>query len=138
MTDQKHQLPSHDELANKNTKRINSPKFPKIQDDFNKPLTQLNEENSRDVQDFCELNKDMIDAHPKPSVETKRKGRLTTPILAAISNFNLAKKLHKENLEHNPLPDTITDRMYKKLQMERHQDASVSLEDKQCATGRSL
>lgn len=77
----------------------------------------------------------MIDADSSPAIQSKRKTRLLSPILAAISNFNFAKKLHRENLEHNPLPDTITDRMYRKVQMQRQEEAGLSLEDKHFSTG---
>lgn len=68
--------------------------------------------------------------------DTKKEKRLLSPILAAISNFNLAKRLHKENLQHKPLPDCVTDSMYKKLQMQKEQqEPGLSLEDKHFATG---
>ncbi|KAK5643552.1 hypothetical protein RI129_007397 [Pyrocoelia pectoralis] len=52
----------------------------------------------------------------------KDKRIITSPIIAAIRNFDLAKKLHKENLEHQPLPDTVSDALYRKFQMQRHRE----------------
>lgn len=139
LTEPKHRFIDTDELVNKINTRTNSPKFSKIRDDFCRPSPEREKDISKEVKDFCNLNKEMIDA-PPPSTEVqhKRKGRLLSPILAAISNFNLAKKLHRENLEHNPLPDTVTDRLYKKIQMQRKGEAGLSLEDNNFATGKFL
>lgn len=139
VTEPKHRLPSYNELLIKNSDKPTSPKFPKIKDDFSKPTPELAANVSKEVEDFCTLNKGMIDIGPKNvSSDCKKKGRLLSPILAAISNFNLAKKLHRENLEHNPLPDTITDRMYRKLQMRRQEEPGLSLEDQHFATGMEI
>lgn len=101
-------------------------------------LTPLTEnELPRKVEVFCKLNREMIDATPRRETELpNRKEKLLSPILTAISNFNLAKKLHRENLEHNPLPDTITDRLYRKMQMQRQGEPGLAMEDKHFATGK--
>ncbi|XP_076274320.1 uncharacterized protein LOC143205121 [Rhynchophorus ferrugineus] len=69
--------------------------------------------------------------------DPRKKSALLSPIIDAISNFNLAKKLHRENLEHDPLPDTITNSIYRKLQMQRVQDRDpgLTLDDKNFACG---
>lgn len=134
LTEQKHQLINSDELADKTEKQAVA--FPKIRNDFSKSDPEPDKDVSTEVEDFCKLNKEMIVAAPSPEIEHKKKGRLLSPILAAISNFNLAKKLHRENLEHNPLPDTVTDRLYKKIQMQRQGEPGLSLEDKHFATGK--
>lgn len=63
--------------------------------------------------------------------------KVSSPIVAAIKNFQLAKKLHKDNLEHDPLPDTITNSFYKKMQMLRNQnkDPGLALNEENFATG---
>lgn len=129
MTEPKHRLSSN-AFVTETDEQPTSAGFPKIRNDFSKPLSAPEPDISKEVEDFSKLNKDMISADQIPAIESKKKGRLLSPILAAISNFNFAKKLHKENLEHNPLPDTITDRMYKKIQMQRQE------EDKHFATGK--
>nr|CAH7760882.1 unnamed protein product [Callosobruchus chinensis] len=73
---------------------------------------------------------------PKTTGSTKeRLSKLSSPILNAISNFSLAKKLHRENLEHRPLPDTVTDAAYKKLQMQRAEEPGLALEEECNVTG---
>ncbi|KAL1506711.1 hypothetical protein ABEB36_006024 [Hypothenemus hampei] len=74
---------------------------------------------------------------PKSSNGDIKRRDIVSPIMNAISNFNLAKKLHKENLEHNPLPDTITNSIYRKLQMQRilDKDPGLALSDENFACG---
>ncbi|KAJ8919568.1 hypothetical protein NQ315_002190 [Exocentrus adspersus] len=145
LTDDKHRPASHYELAANRfpKKNIELPKgFPNTRDDFSKPIPEPEKDTSKQVEEFYALHKDMVNAEYKPtdnrnggSAKESNKGRLSTPILAAISNFNLAKRLHKENLEHNPLPDTITDAAYRKLQMQRRQkEAGSALQTKPYAT----
>ncbi|XP_052132865.1 uncharacterized protein LOC113205519 [Frankliniella occidentalis] len=51
------------------------------------------------------------------------------PALAnAYSSFQVAKQLHKENLEHNPLPDTVDDNLFKKLNSQRHPNPGIALD----------
>ncbi|KAJ1522964.1 hypothetical protein ONE63_002101 [Megalurothrips usitatus] len=51
------------------------------------------------------------------------------PALAnAYSSFQVAKQLHKENLEHNPLPDTVNDDLFKKLNSQRHPNPGIALD----------
>lgn len=38
------------------------------------------------------------------------------PLASVSSNFQLAKQLHRENLQHTPLPDTVDDALYRALQ----------------------
>lgn len=111
--------------------------FPKIREDFSRPPPQPEKDINAEVKELCDLNKEMKNARylGKQWTGNKKEKRLLSPILAAISNFSLAKKLHKENLEHNPLPDTVTDNMYKKLQMQKAQEPGLALEDQHNATG---
>ena len=41
------------------------------------------------------------------------------PLASVSSNFHLAKQLHRENLQHTPLPDTVDDALYRALQTKR-------------------
>lgn len=73
--------------------------------------------------------------HIRPKSHRKEKD-VSAPYLAASKNFALAKKLHKENLEHVPLPDTITDALYRKVQLDREGDEpGLVLKDGNYATG---
>lgn len=45
------------------------------------------------------------------------------------------QKLHKDNLEHHPLPDTVPDAMYQKMQMEREAEPGLALKEGNFASG---
>lgn len=129
LTDPQHRPPSYHEL---NHHRFLQPapdppkRYPLYRDDFSQtpPLE--------------ERGQNTMVTSPPPNARTSAKSnRILSPLISAISNFNLAKRLHKENLEHNPLPDTITDSIYRKLQMQRilGQDPGLSLDTEHFACG---
>ncbi|CAG9826598.1 unnamed protein product [Diabrotica balteata] len=120
LTDKQHQHPTYEKLS-KNRFPTEQPLlngFPRIRDDFSK-LPEVKQDVNKEVEEFYATHKQMVQTHPSHSSPLPKKERILSPILAAISNFNLAKKLHKENLEHNPLPDTLTDAMYRKMLLHR-------------------
>ncbi|KAJ9590608.1 hypothetical protein L9F63_016378, partial [Diploptera punctata] len=51
-----------------------------------------------------------------PTVKSSKSPTPVPPLAGAYSNFQIAKKLHRENLDHKPLPDTVQDSLYKCLQ----------------------
>ncbi|XP_066145141.1 uncharacterized protein [Euwallacea fornicatus] len=133
LTYDEHRPDNYDELAKNrfNNNQEIKPSYPKPRDDFSKSLTEPVKSLDEQVQEVIEnCDKEMVS-------DKKSSSRILTPIISAISNFNLAKKLHKENLEHDPLPDTITDAIYRKLQIQRkmEQDPGLMLEDKTFACG---
>ncbi|GLV35809.1 uncharacterized protein CBL_01039 [Carabus blaptoides fortunei] len=67
----------------------------------------------------------------------KPRGRSPTinPFACVYRNFEMAKKCAKENLEHHPLPDTVTDALFKKLQMERASNPGLALNEEAQTTG---
>ncbi|KAJ8932353.1 hypothetical protein NQ314_014720 [Rhamnusium bicolor] len=141
LTEEHHRPPSYDELAaDRFSDKIKETRkgFPSMKDDFSRPLPEPEHDLSEEVDNFYELHKQMVKEEYRPNRRTResKKEGLLSPILAAISNFNLAKKLHKVNLEHHPLPDTITDSMYRKMQMQRQdKEPGLVLEDKNFAAG---
>ncbi|XP_060530451.1 uncharacterized protein LOC132704458 isoform X2 [Cylas formicarius] len=108
--------------------------YPLPRDDFSgistKPEKKMNENASK----ILNTDKEMVKCNP---TSQRLNQNLLTPIIDAISNFSFAKKLHRENLEHFPLPDTITNAMYRKLQMQKLQecDPGLVLDDKPFACG---
>jgi hypothetical protein len=54
----------------------------------------------------------------KPHTPTPPTG-LKPPLAGAYSNFQIAKQLHRENLQHKPLPDTVDDKQYRALEANR-------------------
>lgn len=77
----------------------------------------------------------MMCEHIRHKISRKDKDA-KAPYLAAAKNFVLAKKLHKENLEHVPLPDTITEALYRKMQMDKGcTEPGLLLKDGNYATG---
>lgn len=135
-TDDKYRLPSHEILSQNQDKPVLKG-YPRYRDDFSKPLPEI--ENTildrNEVEKEYQNHKAMAEAiyASKESVKIKKP---PSPIIAAIKNFQLAKKLHRENLEHDPLPDTITNLKYRKLQMQRSdKDPGLALNNENFATG---
>lgn len=64
--------------------------------------------------------------------------RNTQPIIPAFCNFQVAKKMHDENLEHQPLPDSIMDRAYRKLQAQGFANPELALDVFPLATGNTI
>ncbi|CAG9819885.1 unnamed protein product [Phaedon cochleariae] len=64
ITEKEHQLPSHDDLAANRFQGQKTPSngFPRIRDDFSSPLPDPGQDNTKEVEDFCKLNKDMVHA----------------------------------------------------------------------------
>ncbi|XP_023725262.1 uncharacterized protein LOC111874200 [Cryptotermes secundus] len=61
---------------------------------------------------------------PTPPISTKTRPPtpptgLKPPLAGAYSNFQIAKQLHRENLQHRPLPDTVDDKQYRALEANR-------------------
>lgn len=55
-------------------------------------------------------------------------GRPPSPIVPAFCNFQTAKKMAQENLEHQPLPDAVADRAYRRLQAQGILNPGIALE----------
>ena len=72
-----------------------------------------------------------------PSVFSKTNSPIKprTPFIPAISNFQTAKKMHQENLEHQPLPDAVMDIAFRKAQVAGSLNPGASLEVGPYATG---
>lgn len=107
--------------------------YPKYRDDFSAPLPEKHPDLKTEVDNMLKKHKEMLEC--KCPVAKKKTIPLPSPYLAAAKNFILAKKLHKENLEHVPLPDTITDAMYRKRQMMGDSEPGLLLKDGNYATG---
>ncbi|XP_063916994.1 uncharacterized protein LOC135132729 [Zophobas morio] len=140
LTEPRHRLPSHDDLAQSRygCQKPKTKGYPKYRDDFSKPLPEIEKTITKnDLEEEYRNHKAMAEATYSNGVKHHpRKNKTSTPIIEAIKNFQLAKRLHRENLEHDPLPDTITHTKYRKLQMQRSQhDPGLSLENQNFATG---
>lgn len=61
--------------------------------------------------------------------------KLSPEVAMAMGNFQIARKFHTENLEHKPLPETVTDAMYRKYQLDGHPCPGIALEDEPEVTG---
>lgn len=136
--------PSYDTLvarANKNSE-FEAPSlkgYPKYRDDFYRPPVEEQKDLKTDSEEFYAKHKEMLSAEYKRDHNQKQcqeRHQSPSPVLDTIANFNLAKKLHKENLEHEPLPDTVTDALYRKLQMQKsHKDPGLILDETPQVTG---
>lgn len=61
----------------------------------------------------------------------------TVPLIPAACNFQAARKMAQENLEHQPLPDSIMDRTFLKMQAQGLLNPELSLNVEPTATGIS-
>lgn len=59
----------------------------------------------------------------------------TIPLIPAACNFQAARKMAQENLEHQPLPDSIMDRTFLKMQAQGLLNPELSLNVEPKATG---
>lgn len=59
----------------------------------------------------------------------------TIPIIPAHCNFEIARRMAQENLEHQPLPDSIMDRTFLKMQALGMANPELSLNVEPTATG---
>lgn len=59
----------------------------------------------------------------------------TIPLIPAACNFQAARRMAQENLEHQPLPDSIMDRAYLKLQAQGFANPELALDVEPRVTG---
>lgn len=62
----------------------------------------------------------------------------TVPLIPAYCNFETARRMAQENLEHQPLPDSIMDRAYRKLQAKGVRNPELALDVFPTATGMPI
>lgn len=60
----------------------------------------------------------------------------TVPLIPAYCNFEMARRMAQENLEHQPLPDSIMDRAFRKLQAQGVRNPELALDVYPTATGK--
>lgn len=135
---------SYDELVAKasETQPVEAPSskgYPKYRDDFSKQSSPIPTDLKREAEKVYTTHKEMLQTeYKRKNGQTTKKEKDEAPphILNTIANFNLAKKLHSENLEHEPLPDTLTDALYRKLQMQKYEkDPGLALTETPKVTG---
>ena len=64
-----------------------------------------------------------------------REARSKSAFAAAFHNFQTAKKMHQDNLDHQPLPDAILDRAFLKAQSQGATNPGLNLDVQDAATG---
>ncbi|ALC49596.1 CG3081, partial [Drosophila busckii] len=74
-------------------------------------LPVLNREPQRDPQ------REREQKMPLHSITEKPNERCPSPVVPAYANFELAKRMHHDNLDHQPLPDCVADLAYRKAQI---------------------
>ncbi|BFG02124.1 uncharacterized protein DMAD_01714 [Drosophila madeirensis] len=81
-----------------------------------------------------DLDPDLIRRMPLHSITEKPNERCPSPVVPAYANFELAKRMHQDNLDHQPLPDCVADLAFRKAQIAGGH-AGLSLEIDPIATG---
>lgn len=62
---------------------------------------------------------------------------ISEPMVPAAWNFQAARKMHVENLEHQPLPDSIMDKAFRRVQAQGALNPGLALDVTPTATGES-
>lgn len=75
------------------------------------------------------------DRNMRQDVSEKPGESSSIPLIPASCNFQAARKMAQENLEHQPLPDSIMDRAYLKLQAQGILNPELALNVEPTATG---
>lgn len=110
--------------------------YPKYRDDFSALPAEQPKDLKIKSKETYNKHKEMLTAQYTSKEQDTEKQCSTPPVPDAVANFNFAKKLHKENLEHEPLPDTVTDALYRKLQMQKScADPGLALSESPQVTG---
>nr|XP_036215563.1 uncharacterized protein LOC106619368 [Bactrocera oleae] len=60
---------------------------------------------------------DLEQKMPLKSITAKPNERSPSPIIPPYANFELAKRMHHDNLDHQPLPDCVVDMAFRKRQI---------------------
>ncbi|CAH0560722.1 unnamed protein product [Brassicogethes aeneus] len=139
-TDEKHVPTSHSDLEKRRFKKEDSDfckGFPRV---VNEDFTTLPEEKvdiTKEAEKMYNKHREILcmEPHHYQEYDECNNVKAKKHILATMSNFCLAKRLHKENLEHEPLPDTITHNVYRKLQMQGELDPGLGIEADNRVTG---
>ncbi|XP_055916018.1 uncharacterized protein LOC129948890 [Eupeodes corollae] len=69
------------------------------------------------------------------AISEKPHERSPSPVIPAYTNFQMARKMHQENLDHQPLPDCVADRAFRKLQAEGIPHPGLALNMNPIASG---
>ena len=118
-----------------------------------KLLKHIKQDDNPDVQHLCQLNDlylekdqsfanklletDVIEENEMTREVTEKPGEQNTaPIIPAYCNFQVARKMHVENLEHQPLPDSIMDKAYRRLQAQGAVNPELALDVYPVVTGK--
>lgn len=85
---------------------------------------------------LCEIKKPENSDEKMRHEVTDKPGEINTiPLIPASCNFHTAKKMAQENLEHQPLPDCITDNAYRRWQAQGVSNPELALDVSPVATG---
>jgi hypothetical protein len=71
----------------------------------------------------------------RSSSSRRREDRAKSAFAAAFHNFETARKMAQENLDHQPLPDAVLDKKYNELQAQGDRYPGLSLDVKPITTG---
>ncbi|KAF5284587.1 hypothetical protein FQR65_LT02413 [Abscondita terminalis] len=111
--------------------------FPRTKEDFVRDPEKKTDDLKFSTEEFYKKHREMLteEYSGNQCYGCKKDKMWSSPFFSAMKNFNLARKLHKENLEHQPLPDALTDAVYRKLQMQRHREPGLALKEGNYASG---
>lgn len=87
--------------------------------------------------EVLEVNSDEMRRY-RQVTDKPNEGGPPSPIVPAFCNFQMARKMAQENLEHQPLPDAVADKAYRRLQAQGILNPGIALEVIPYVTGLFL
>lgn len=111
--------------------------------DYSKAIEKLSDPNrvenraaeERILNNLVELTERKEIEKMRFEVTEKPNGNNAIPIVPVVRNFQSARRMAQENLEHQPLPDSIMDRAYRRMQARGDLNPELALDVTPICTG---
>lgn len=113
---------------------VEKPKRPNNLDETTKLCCDFDQKTPKEYTELIE-QLPQIEKTMRQEVSEKPGENNTIPLIPAYCNFQAARKMAQENLEHQPLPDSIMDRTFLKMQSQGLLNPELSLNVEPLATG---
>lgn len=107
--------------------KLATPTISNIEEAIQKTPADLDDFREQSEKEYHNMRIDVTD---KPGENN------TVPLVPAYCNFQMAKKMAQENLEHQPLPDSIMDKAFRKMQAQGCLNPEIALDVEPIVTGK--
>lgn len=103
---------------------------------LNEQESKRREKTDHILSEIDHIPDDTLEDKMRQEVTEKPGENNTVPLIPAYCNFEMARRMAQENLEHQPLPDSIMDRAFRKLQAQGVRNPELALDVYPTATGK--